>query len=325
MTQHFLLSKDARGLSLAKIFRMTTEESADAFQKIRWADGTPHCPDCGSLTLYFCPRKSGTRRWRCKDCRKDFTLTSGTLFAWHKLPLNMYLAAIAIFVNEVKGKSALALSRDLDVQYKTAFVLTHKLREAMASEVNQNEIGGIDKTVEIDGAYFGGHMRPENLKTDRKDRRLAENQTGKRKCVVVIRERNGRTKTKTFASEEQSLNFIRQNVEKGTTIHADEARAWNNLHAKFDMKRINHSEAYSKDGACTNQAESFFSRLRRAELGHHHHISGVYLDRYAREMAFREDHRHDGNVSQFDRIVRLVCANRPSVDFSGYWQRNQQK
>ena len=82
-------------------------------------------------------------------------MTSDTLFAWHKLPLKSYLMAIAVFCNEVKGKSMLALSRDLDVQYKTAFVLAHKLREAMAASTKTLGIGGEGRTAEIDGAYFG--------------------------------------------------------------------------------------------------------------------------------------------------------------------------
>ena len=81
--------------------------------------------------------------------------------------LKSYLMAIAVFCNEVKGKSMLALSRDLDVQYKTAFVLAHKLREAMASSMKAQRMGGEGRTAEIDGAYFGGHVRPENLAADR--------------------------------------------------------------------------------------------------------------------------------------------------------------
>ncbi len=118
-------------------------------------------------------------------CRHDFSLTSGTLFAWHKLPLRSYLLAVAVFCNEVKGKSMLALARDLDVQYKTAFVLAHKLREAMAASVRGLRIGGEGRVAEIDGAYFGGHVRPENLAADRVDRRLSENKSGKRRAVVV--------------------------------------------------------------------------------------------------------------------------------------------
>src|SRR5271166_5771871 len=98
-------------------------------------------------------------------------MTSGTLFASHKLPLRAHLAAIAIFVNEVKGKAALALSRDLGTSYKTAFVLSHKLREAMASEMKGATVGGAGKIVETDGAYFGGYVKPANLKENRVDRR----------------------------------------------------------------------------------------------------------------------------------------------------------
>src|SRR3978361_722486 len=111
-------------------------------------------------------------RFRCKGCKKDFTITSGTLFGSHKLPLRCYLAAIAIFCNEVKGKSALALSRDLNVSYKCAFVLLHKCREAMAEEMKGRVVGGEGKEAEIDGGYFGGYVKPANMKEDRKDRRL---------------------------------------------------------------------------------------------------------------------------------------------------------
>ena len=117
------------------------------------------------------------------------------------MPLRNYLAAIAIFCNEVKGKSALALSRDLDVQYKTAFVLAHKLREAMASELKGLRLGGDGETVEVDGGYFGGYVKPANLKENRRDRRLAKNQNGKRQVVVVMRERGGRTLPAVFKSE----------------------------------------------------------------------------------------------------------------------------
>ncbi len=123
-------------------------------------------------------------------------------------PHRIYLLSIVVFCNEVKGKSMLALSRDLGVQYKTAFVLAHKLREAMASALRGLTIGGEGKVAEIDGAYFGGHVRPENLATDRIDRRLAENQSGKRKVVVVMRERDGRTLPQVFASEDAAVSGL---------------------------------------------------------------------------------------------------------------------
>jgi len=145
----------------------------------------------------------------------------------------------------------LAFARDLDVQYKTAFVLAHKLREAMASSTKAIAIGGEGRTAEIDGAYFGGHIRPENLAIDRIDRRLAENRSGKRQVVVAMRERGGRTLAQVFPAEADAVAAIRQRVAKGTAVHADESTAWNPLHASFAMQRINHQDGFSIGGACT--------------------------------------------------------------------------
>jgi transposase-like protein len=324
MAQHFLLSKAAKTLSLASVFTMKDADAEMAFRRIRWADtnGEPVCPHCGGVDAYDCRRLKGAPRFRCRACGKDFSITSGTLFASHKLPLRCYLAAIAIFVNEVKGKSALALSRDLSVSYKCAFVLVHKLREAMAAELKGRVIGGEGKTAEVDSGYFGGYVKPANLKEHRVDRRFFEHQSHKRKAVIVIRERNGNTLPAVFKSEKRALDFIKRRIAPGTIVNADESANWNELHSRFEMKRINHEEAYSLDGACTNWAEEFFSRMRRAEIGHHHHIAGAYLLRYAQEASWREDNRRSSNGEQVNRVAGLALASKPSVDFSGYWQRH---
>lgn len=327
MSQHFLLTRQAKSLSLAQVFRMSDAEAELRFKLIRWPEtkGEPVCPNCGSVDAYDCRRPSGAARWRCRGCRKDFSITSGTLFASHKLPLRGYLAAIALFCNEVKGKSMLAMSRDMGLSYKAAFVLCHKLREAMAEELKGRQIGDDRPEAEVDGAYFGGYVKPANLKEDRVDRRLKENRSGRRKVVVVLREKGGETLPAVFKNEAEAQAWIKRRVVKGTVLHADEAPSWNDLHARFEMKRIDHQQAYSLDGACTNWAESFFSRLRRGEMGHHHHISGVYLVRYAQEAAWREDNRRMGNGEQVERVGELALGRGKSVDFTGYWQRHNAK
>lgn len=327
MSQHFLLSASAKTLSLTTVMRMSDQQAEATFAKLRWAEteGKPVCPHCGGTTIYECRRPNGLLRFRCKTCRQDFTIASGTLFAFHKMPLRNYLAAIAIFCNEVKGKSALALSRDLGTQYKTAFVLAHKLREAMATEMKGRTIGGEGKVAEIDGGYFGGYVKPSNNKENRRDMRLMQNQNGKRQCVVVIKERDGKTLPAPFSSEAAAMSFIKARIAKGTEIQADESKAWNALAARYPMQRINHQEAYSKDGACTNGAEAFFSRMRRAEVGHHHHIAGVYLGRYAQEAAWRDDYRRTSNGAQVAKVGALAMQAKPSVDFCGYWQRSEKK
>lgn len=323
MAQHFLLSKAAKTLSLIEVFKMKDEEIERIFSQLRWPEtqGEAACAHCGSLDVWDCRRPSGAPRFRCKDCGKDFSITSGTLFASHKLPLRVYLAAILMFCNEVKGKSMLAMSRELGVTYRCAFVLCHKLREAMSAELKNRAIGGEGVEAEIDGAYFGGHVKPSNMKKDRKDRRLRENMSGKRRSVVVVRERGGNTTPMVFKSEAEATNWIKRRVDPATILHADEAPAWNNLHARFEVRRVNHEVGFSYDFACTNQAESFFSRLRRAEQGHHHWISGPYLLRYAQEAAWREDNRRKSNGHQVNRVVGLALASKQSVDFTCYGKR----
>jgi hypothetical protein len=239
------------------------------------------------------------------------------------MPVRSYLLAIAIFANGAKGHAALHLSRDLDCQYKTAFVLSHKLREAMGSEVHgpdQHELAG---TVAIDGAYFGGKVKQANRKADRTDRRAAEEQTGKRQVVVVARESLGRTLPFIVARESAAVPLIRQHVASGTIVHADESGAWDALHASYPMLRVNHSREFrADDGACTNEAESWFSRLRRAEFGIHHRISGKYLYQYADEMAWREDHRREPNGLHFRRVTGAALRHPKSEVWRGYWQRS---
>jgi hypothetical protein len=193
----------------------------------------------------------------------------------------------------------------------------------MSEELKGRHLGGEGHEVAVDGAYFGGYVKPANLRKDRKDRRLWQNKSGKRQVVVIVRERDGESLPAVFKSEAQALNFIRSRVAKGTVINADESNAWNDLHSRYEMKRINHEEAYSLDGACTNMAESFFSRLRRAEVGHHHHIAGAYLLRYAQEAAWREGNRRVPNGDQVRLVASLAMVRKPSVDFSGYWQRHK--
>lgn len=318
MSQHFLLSAKARTLSLATVLRLSDDEAYATFKGVRWPNGV-HCPRCGCVEVY----EYRTRRiFKCKGCTSQFSVTSETIFASRKLAHRDILAAIAIFVNGAKGISALQLGRDLNVQYKTAFVMAHKMREAMGAEANGRVLSG---TVEIDGAYFGGYVKPENVKAERKDRRLSENRSGKRKAVVVMRERHGNTVTMVCEQESDAVDHIPARVAHGSTVHADEASCWDALHARFDAKRINHSVRFSDENACTNQAESFFSRLRRMEVGTHHQISGKYLQAYANEAAWREDHRRKPNGTLYALVAKAAMAHPVSMNWKGYWQRSATK
>lgn len=326
MSQHFLLSPEAKTLSLKEVFRLNDEQAFEYFKSIRWADndGKPVCENCGNCGKFWFI--STRRKWKCVYCKHTFSVTSGTLFAHHKLPLQDYLAAIAIFANGAKGISALQLSRDLKVQYKTAFVLAHKIREAIKEEKKTKLQGD----VEVDGAYFGGHIKPKNRKEDRIDRRLVENQTGKKKCVFVIKLKNptgGSLETRTsIIKEENSAEIypiLKEHVDRSSTIHADEYPSYNGLAKIYNLKQINHKLQYSdkESGACTNQAESFFSRMRRAEIGVNHHFAGRYLDSYASEMAYREDTNRRDNGWMYKDLTSRALRKPESDVWCGYWQR----
>ena len=211
MAQHFLLSAKARTLSLGAIMRMTDDQAHAHFEAIRFADngGAAFCPRCECTAVYT---YAARRIWKCKACNHQFSVTSGTIFSSRKLPIRDYLVAIAIFVNAVKGISALQLGRDLDVQYKTAFVLAHKIREAVGSQ----QVGQLSGTVEVDGAYFGGKAKLQNVKADRPDRRL--NVPAKRQSVIVVRARGGMTLTTVVARESDGA-AVKANV-AGTLVRA---------------------------------------------------------------------------------------------------------
>ena len=317
MAQHFLLSAKARTLSLRAIYAAGEAKAYETFRKLRWheTDGEPVCPHCGGLDAYGITTR---RRFKCKACGKQFSVTSGTILASRKMSFVDLLAALCIIANAAKGISALQLARDLCCQHKTAFVLAHKIREALAAETKGMALFG---EVEVDGMYNGGHIRPANLAEKRVDRRLAEHQTGKRRVVIAFRQRKGRTLTHVVKHEAEGVEIAKRVVDRLAVIHADEASHWDALHAGWQVGRINHSIAYSDGQNCTNQAESFFARLRRMIDGQHHSVSPQHLHQYATHAAWLEDHRRLDNGALCHRALGLALGHKVSRNWKGYWQR----
>lgn len=164
-------------------------------------------------------------------------------------------------------------------------------------------------------------MKPENRAEDRKDRRLKFNRSGKRQCVVIMRQRGGKSLPFIVRNEGDAVPYVRDHVGTLATIHADEGSGWDALHAGWDTRRVNHSIAFKDEGVCTNQAESYFSRLRRMEVGTHHKIAGPYLYQYAGEASWREDNRRVPNGAQAGMIGDAVMGGSVSRKWKGYWQR----
>ena len=150
---------------------------------------------------------------------------------------------------------------------------------------------------------------------------LVEHQTGKHSVVITACQRKGRTLTAVVRSEADGVEFIQAVTAPSAAIHADEASHWDVLHETHPVSRINHSEAYYHDGACTNQAESYFARLRRMVSGQHHHVSPRHLHQYAAHAAWLEDHRRTDNGGLVHHALGLALKHPVSRNWKGYWQR----
>jgi transposase-like protein len=332
---HFLLTAAARSLSVREIFGLSDERAFELLREVRWGrEGEPVCPECGTADAHwFLPSR---RQWRCRACRHPFSVTSGTIFAHHKLPLQVCLGALAIYTNAVKGLSALQLSRELDMQYKSAFVLMHKMRESLMAQRDETPLSG---EVQIDGGYVGGSVRPENRAEERVDRRLAEHQDHDRRCVIALREafpeddpqgRVGAKRTLTAIVKRECQADIgvltKRFVTPATTISADESQAYDLLQGSYPMRRVNHQKEYRAEDATTNnQAESYFSRFRRVQMGQHQQFGLGHLANYANEAADREDTHRWSNVEIFYDILTKCLRTRPHRDWCRCWQGNTRR
>jgi len=338
MASHFHLLSKARKFSPIKMAQLSDTDARALLCQIRWkSEENVVCPKCGVQHIAYLI--ASRHQWRCKHCNHTFSVTSGTIFANRKLPIQTYLYAIALFVDATKGLSACQLSRDLNVQYKTAFTLAHKIRESLQI---QKQLFLLSGEIHIDGTYVHSAPRPKNKKSERVDRRLKENANPNKRSILVMRSRYteeetvenpclvGAKKTLTFQIMSESTQVVNllatAYIECGSRIHAYENSAYDELMIHYDLRRVNHQKEYRSDEGITNNlAESYFSRFKRMIIGTHHKISNKYLDNYANECAYREDNRRMDNLSLFNSTLGQCLATENTTDWQGYWQGNHRQ
>jgi hypothetical protein len=225
-------------------------------------------------------------------------------------------------------ESGVGMAWNTQLQYKTAYVLFHKLRDALW---RSRDISPLQGEVEMDGAYFHSYVRPKNKKVDRVDRRLRQNLNPMKRSILVMRERGepGTGAKRTIIevikqeNEKDVWNLTKKYVQAGVTIFADEHPSYAGLAARHPVRQVNHQEEYSSDdGTNQNQAESFFARMRRLFIGQIHKCNPKYLIFYGQEIAWREDNRRQSCGWLFDDLMKRCLSVRPSKDWSKYWQGN---
>lgn len=287
----------AETMSVVELFRMFPDEDACYawLERVRW-HGEPVCPHCGGVDNIVPDKRK--RHYRHKDCRKRFTVTTHTCMHATKRPLQDWIYAIYSVMTARKGVSAMQLSKELGVQYRTAWHMLHRIREACGKGEFQ-----LSNTVEVDETYVGGLEK--NKHWDKK-LRAGRGPVGKT-AVAGVRERDGEVRAKPVAKTDSRtlVGFVAENVAHGTTIYSDEATAYRKLGAPgspYAHDTVRHGIGeYVRGDVHTNGIESVWAVLKRSINGTWHHVSPKHMARYVNEATFRLN----GGNCEVDTIVRM--------------------
>ena len=278
------------------------DKAREYLEALRWANGAV-CPHCGSLGQHYKLEGKSHRPgvWKCQDCREQFTVTVGTLFADSKVPLNKWLQACYLMAASKKGISSKQLERMLGVSYKTAWFMSHRIREAM-SETGGGLLGGDGGPVEVDETYWGNTG---------KQRSGARGYAHKMKVVSLV-ERDG--KKRSFHVTNVNAATVRPildaQIDKKARLMTDEARIYTKIGGEFaEHGVVNHSTGeYSRGDITTNTVESSFAILKRGLYGTFHSVSEKHLQRYATEFDFRWNHRSAMGFTDVQRADAMLSA-----------------
>ena len=294
------------GITLVEIFRMFPDDEAAErwFVEARWPDG-PWCPHCGSVNV-----QSGARHksqpYRCRGCRKRFSVKTGTAMHDSKLGLQVWAIATYLMTTGIKGTSSMKLHRDLGVTQKTAWHLAHRLRETWQDESGDAGFAG---PVEADETYIGGKRK--NMPKAKRETLTGRGAVGKAAVVGVKDRATNRVVARSVtATDKPTLQgFVAEHATPGAKVFTDDASAYEGL--PFDHEAVCHSAGeYVRGMAHTNGVESFWSMLKRGYHGTFHHFSEKHLDRYVGEFAGRHNDRSKDTLDQMQAIVRGLVGKR---------------
>ena len=297
-----------KGMSMIEAARLFADEAkAEAmFIDTRWPNGIC-CPKCGSLNI----QTRTTRKpmpYRCRDCRKDFSVKTGTVMQSSKLSFGTWGFAAYLLTTNLKGVSSMKLHRDLDVTYKTAWHLSHRIREALRED-------GADFAgpVEVDEAYFGGKFI--NLPKSKRTKGMGRGTKGKAAVAGMVDRKTNQVSATTVPTvgKEDLRDFITQRARLGAVVYTDNWAPYRGI--PYDHHSINHSGGEyvrygENDDIHTNHIESFWATMKRAYIGVYHHMSHKHLHRYVNEFSGRHNIRPLDTIDQLRSIVTGMVGKR---------------
>ena len=296
-----------KGISLAKLFKIFPDDEAARvwFEGRIWPDGA-HCPHCGSVSIQH-PTKHRTMTHRCRDCRKDFSLKTGTLMQGSKLGYQTWAIAVYLVATNLKGVSSMKLHRDLEITQKSAWHLAHRIRKAMADGAVLPFTG----PVEADETYLGGKRK--NMPNRKRKTMTGRGAVGKTAVVGTKDRATNQVTAQTVARTDAPhvAGFVATKAKTGATVYSDEAAVYNALKPWYDHEAVNHSVGeYVRGQAHTNGMESFWAMLKRGYTGTFHHFSPKHADRYIAEFSGRHNMREADTVDMMGIIAADMAGKR---------------
>ncbi|HEY1721764.1 MAG TPA: IS1595 family transposase [Magnetospirillaceae bacterium] len=264
-------------------------EARKYLEALRWPSG-PVCPFCGSVDDAYATKRAGVYRCAAKECRKDFSVTIGTIFERSHVALDKWLLAFRLMAGSKKGMSANQLHRTLGVTHKTAWFMAHRIREAMM-DTTSAPIGGEGKVIEVDETFLSA----KRAYTPEKGAHKKSGSHGARHAVLTIVERKGRAKSVRLAAlkSRDIENIVREQADVRSHFMTDEAPHYKQIGTWFEgHETVNHSrKEYARGDVTTNTVEGFFSIFKRGMKGIYQHCGEQHLHRYLAEFDFRYSNR----------------------------------
>jgi len=287
------------------------EEAARAwFEAARWPNG-PYCPSCGTVEPYA-TKRAGLYRCRSKECRRDFTVMTGTVMERSHAKLTQWAMAFWLVASSKKGVSAHQLHRALGCQYNTAWFLHHRVMEAMRrGKLDLPPLGGQGKVVEIDETYFG---RVENPTTKTVDGAPLKKQSGtvNKRAIISLIERGGQVRSFHVPRADMPTvaKIVRENIARESHVHTDESGLYRNMDKMVaGHETVSHAnKEYARGNVTTNTIEGYFSVFKRGMRGVYQHCSEKHLHRYVAEFDFRHNHREALGWTDEARCIAAIRA-----------------
>jgi transposase-like protein len=282
-----------------------------AVEAMRWPNG-PVCGHCSETKRLYATKRTG--RYRCGNpaCRKDFTVTTGTVMESSHIPLHKWLMGFYLLTSSKKGFPAHQLHRALGVTYKSAWFMAHRIRESMRDGGLAPPMGGEGKVVEADETYFGKYDEPRERKTKRYTQPTKGGKSGPagKRAIVSLVERGGSIRSfhVAVADGETVGKIVAENIARESRLHTDESKLYTKPGAELAAhETVNHSAGeYVRGDVHTNSAEGFFSIFKRGMKGIYQHCREKHLHRYLAEYDFRYNHRIALGINDADRFAAAV-------------------